>query len=301
MKRLTLITLFTALSIGASFAQSTPYTVELSAFNSIVVGGDFDFTLDEGDKYQATITVDEAYKEFVICEVKGQELTVRFDEKKVTKDIENLLKGKSSNAPVFKAVITTPDAVNSLTLKGKSAFTSTKDLSVDSFRANVTENAVLQDLTVSCKLADISTDKKATANLKITADALNVSIAGASTLNLMHSSKTVDVSIAGFCNLNLSGNADKMELGGKGTGKVVLSGSVPKVSYDINGGCNINASDLVCSDATVKMNSVCTLSEAASHSLSVNLTGGATLIFANSPTISIEEIKSSNMKKADSK
>lgn len=299
MKKISLIAAAAALMLGSfsSFAQVKQYNFDLSYFNAIVCGGEFEVTVGQGDSYQAKITVEEPYREYVTCDVHGQVLTITLDEKKVSKDIKKLYKGKGAVVPVFKAIVTTPEDISTITLEDKASLTSTKDFNVESFKVNVSDNANLKAVTVNAQHSTINTDKKGVASINLTTNTLNLNIGGNSTLNLTQASKSIDATVSGFCNFTMHGDSDKMEFNGKGNGKIVINGTIPYVNYNLSGGCNVNAMNIVCEDAIVKMNSVCTLSEAASKSLSVELSGGATLIFDNNPAISITEIKSSNMRR----
>lgn len=302
MKKLSMIAAVAALLFGSlsSYAQVKQYNFDLSFFNSIVVGGEFEVTLSQGDSYQAKITVEEPFREALTCDVHGQVLTVKIDDRKVSKDVKKLYKGKGAVTPVFKAVITTPEDISSITLEDKSSLTSTKEFNVESFKVNVSDNATLKAVTVNSQLATINTEKKGNASVNITTTELILNTNGNSSLNLTQTSKSIEANVSAFSNLTMHGDAENLVLNGKGSAKVVINGSIPSAKYNLNGGCNINAHELVSKVALVKMNSICTLSEAASDSLNVELAGGATLIFDNAPAINIEDIKNSNMRKYSS-
>jgi len=297
-----MIAAIAVLSFGSftSYAQVKELKFELSSFNSIVVHGDFEVTVSHGDSYQAIITIEETMNEALTCEVFGQVLTIKMSDKNISNDIKNLFKGKNDVTPLFKALITMPEELSSISLEGKSSLSSTKDFNVESFKANISDNATLNAITVNSQHAVICTDKKGNASINIAADDLSVNTNGNSTLNISMTCKSVKADAFAFSNLTIHGDVEKLEFNGKGTSKVVIDGTMPSVSYNLNGGCNVNAHDVVCDDAVVKMNSICTLSEAASRSLDVELAGGATLLFDNAPTITIQDIKNSNMRKYSS-
>ena len=65
--------------------------------------------------------------------------------------------------------------------------------------------------------------------------------------------------------------------------------------FNLSGPSSVNAEKLECEDANVAMNSLCQLVEAASKTLTVNLSAGATLKYLNSPQINILNIRVSTM------
>ena len=77
-----------------------------------------------------------------------------------------------------------------------------------------------------------------------------------------------------------------------------VSGSGNTAVFDLNGTSEVDAFGFEVPDATVTMTSVCKLGESAYRNLIVNLNGGSSLYFANEPTVSIENIKSSTMTRA---
>ena len=79
--------------------------------------------------------------------------------------------------------------------------------------------------------------------------------------------------------------------------RTMINGKSKDVFYTIGAASNVNALDLECDNASIKMNSVCTLTESAKEKITLDLTGGSTLIFNNNPTIVIEQVKASNIKK----
>lgn len=304
MKKLSLIAAVAAFMFGATSAsaQVKQYNFDLSYFNAIVVEGEFEVTVSQGDAYKASITIEEPFREALNCSVSGQVLKISIDDKKVSKDVKKLYKGKGAVVPVYKAVVTLPEDLAQVTLNDKSSLTATKDFNVDSFKATVTDNANLKAITVNSQFATINMSKKGVASINLTTNTLNLDIDGSATLNLNQTSKNIDAKVAGLgSNVTIHGDADKMEFAAKGNSKIILNGTIPFVNYNLSGGVSVNALNLVTEDAVVKMSSVCTLSEAASKSLSVELSGGATLNFDNSPVITIEDIKSSHMHKAANK
>lgn len=299
MKKINLVVAFVALMLNLPdlSAQDKQFNFNLSAFNAIVVGGDFDVTVEHGDSYKAMVTVGEQYQEFVICEVHGQILTISIDDRKITNDIKNLFKSKGAATPVFKVTVSTPENISSITLKDKASLTSTKDFSVESFKAAVGDNANLKEVNVNSKFAAISTEKRGTLSLNITTGSLNVNASGTSTMNITQSSNSIDANVSGFCNLSLQGDSGKLTFVGKGNSKAEIKGSIPFADYNIGGSCNVNALNLICDEAVVRMNGICTLSESASKALKVDISGGSTLVFDNTPVWEIEDVKASTLRR----
>lgn len=299
MKRITFVAALAALLMlpAGAGAQMKQYDYDLSYFNGIVISGEFDVTLEEGADNHVKLTVDEPLKDFVTCSVKGHTLTINYDERSVPKDVKKLYKGKDASKPMFRAVVTSNASLEQITLEDKAILDCTMHMDSESFKVNVSDNAVLKGVNAKCQFATVTVDKKSESTIIIEADNLSLTVSGNASIAATQTSKTTDLNISGFTNLTMHGEMDNLNVNAKGNAKVALSGKATTCNYVITGGCNINASELEAEDAAVKMNSVCTLSEAATNNLNVNLQGGATLIFSNEPSITVDEIKASNMRR----
>lgn len=278
-------------------AQVKQYSFDLTPFNSIEVSNDFEVSVVNGDVYSALLSVDEPYRDYVTCGVNGSVLKVSLDEKKVPSEVKKLYKGKGAVPPTFRVTVTMPDRLQAVKLSGKAVFFEARDvMSHDDVTITLTDNAVVKTMDLEARDVFVNVEKKAYANLAITCDKLSVNAAGSSTVTINQKVKTTDCKVQGASNVTISGSTEALGFNIKGNNaKATLSGQAVNAEYNIGGSANVNASALECDNAVVKMNSICTLNQAASKNLSVDLSGGATLIFSGDPIVRVENIKASTM------
>lgn len=269
----------------------------MEKFNSIVIGGDFDVTVEDGKDYLVSINMDRQFNDCIVCSVDGSVLTLTIDEKKLLKDIDKFFKTVGKDKPSFSATVYVPGSLEQITLEGQAVLKCTKVIEGESVRINVTDNAVLKSASIDSRFANINTDMKGNASVIATADAITVTSAGTSNLNLTQNCKTSDVTASGFCRILLDGEVDKFTLNTKGSSKATLKGKADAAGFNVNGASSVNAHELELEEATVKMNGPAALSQSARKSLSVDLQNGASLTFDNQPAISVAGIKLSTVKR----
>lgn len=285
--------LFSAVNADAQIRQDD---YDLKEFTSIVVGADFEVTVEEDNEYKASVTIDRQFKDCLVCSVSGNVLNINLDEKKLTKDVKKFIKSIGTDKPAFSAVVYVPGDLKEITLKDQAVLNCTKELGGESVRVNVTDNAVLKAASVKSQFANIVTDKKGKASLIAVSDGVTVSSTGTSALTLTQSCRNSDITVSGFSNVVLDGEVDNITINAKGTCKAEIKGKALSANYNINGGCSINAHELESEDAVVKISGLSTLSESASKTLSLDLQGGASLTYDKQPSISIVGIKLSTVK-----
>ena len=284
-------------SAGQASAQIRQKDYEMEKFNSIVIGGDFDVTVEDGKDYLVSINMDRQFNDCIVCSVDGSVLTLTIDEKKLLKDIDKFFKTVGKDKPSFSATVYVPGSLEQITLEDQAVLKCTKVIEGESVRINVTDNAVLKSASIDSRFANINTDMKGNASVIATADGITVTSAGTSNLNLTQNCKTSDITASGFCNIVLDGEVDNLTLNAKGTTRTTVNGKADAAGFNLSGACFVNAHELELNDAAVRMNGLCSLSESASKTLSVDLQAGSSLTFDNHPAISVVGIKLSTVKK----
>lgn len=284
-------------SAGQAPAQVRQKDFDLERFNSIVIGGDFDVTIEEGKDYRVSVTMDRQFKDCLVCAVNGNVLTLTIDEKKLIKDINKFIKSVGNDKPSFSATIFVPESIGQISLKDQAVLKCDKVIKSESIKINVSDNAVLKSATVESRFASINTDMKGSASVIAESEGITVTASGTSNLNLTQNCKTSDITASGFCNIVLDGEVDNLTLNAKGTTRTTVNGKADAAGFNLSGACFVNAHELELNDAAVRMNGLCSLSESASKTLSVDLQAGSSLTFDNHPAISVVGIKLSTVKR----
>ena len=285
--------LLSSLTVSAQIRQ---YDYDMSDFSSIEIGGNFEVTIQEGKDSHVTLTVDENIRAYIECEKKGNKLVIGNSEKSLPSEIKKLVKNGAATFEC-KAVVTVRKPLKSIVLTDKAVASCSVPLDAESVKISVSDNANLKSVTVQCKNFDLKADKKGTAAIIVDAEISNLNMAGNSAVTFTQKGAEVDATVASLANLSMYCEADVVTLNAKGTSKVLANGKSTKVNYNVSGASNVNALDLECDEAVIKMNSVCTLTESAKEKISIDLSGGATLVFNNNPVITLEQIKASNVRK----
>ncbi len=298
MKKLIICLLFGALllSTGAR-AVTRQYSRPLAPFTGVEVSGQFSVSLVRGADYRALLSVEEAYIDYVICEIKGYTLKISLDERKVPTEVKRQFRGKGTPDPVFSAVIYVPDLLQSVELSDKAVLKDTEDLfdkSRVTFKLSGSSSA--KSMKVSSLNVDITLENKASGEFDLTCRDSKVQMSNSSQLRLVEQeSETSTYVLHGSSKLTARCNTGLLGVYTKSNCVGVISGSGNRAEFDINGTSEVDASAFEVPDAVVKMSSVSKLTEAAYKTLRVNLNGGCTLYFLNDPSVTIENIRSATM------
>ena len=156
-------------------------------------------------------------------------------------------------------------------------------VSAESFKLVMNDNSKIASIACKTGSAELQMNNKASAEIEVDCQTLKLDAKEAE-LNLN--------SNAGF---DFDCDCQSITLVTKTTSKAVLNGRSSYVYFNLSGPSSVNAEKLECEDANVAMNSLCQLVEAASKTLTVNLSAGATLKYLNSPQINILNIRVSTM------
>lgn len=284
-----------------AFSQNVRNEYKLGKFTDLEVSDDFDVTVVKGSEYTLELTVPEAYAQFVHNSVKGSTLSIDLDDRKIPTDLKKVFKGKDKSE-IYRAIITMPGNLKSVKMSGKANLVVNPEImSEDAVLIEMTDNSTLKSMTVSAKNVNIDMEKKATATLSVSCGQLALETSGSSSLTLNQASDNLNIKSQGNSNITVKGETGYLDYNVKGTTKATLVGKADSAIFSCAGSSNTNAVEFDIREAVVEMNSISTLTEAASEKLTVSLSGGANLIFANSPVLDIKEIKSSSMSHYSSK
>lgn len=281
------------------FGQSVRETVrdELPAFSRITLGGDFSMDIRYGKQYAATLGVENLLADYVLFSVMDSTLTVSLDERRVPAEVRKLYRGKDAATPTLNLVVTMPETLRLLRLEDRSVLLSADDLVVDpdGLRVEVTDQARVASFAFGSGCVDLNLDRKGSVKMNVTCDSLHVRQAGNSNLELTYHTQVCAFELNGSCSLAVAGETELMKLDSKGFSKSILNGKAPVVRYKLANSSQVNATMLEAGQAFVEMAGLGTLTQAASESLTVDLSGGATVYFLNDPAIHVLYLKNASL------
>lgn len=281
------------------FGQSVRETVrdELPAFSRITLGGDFSMDIRYGKQYAATLGVENLLADYVLFSVMDSTLTVSLDERRVPAEVRKLYRGKDATTPTLNLVVTMPETLRLLRLEDRSVLLSADDLVVDpgGLRVEVTDQARVASFAFGSGCVDLNLDRKGSVKMNVTCDSLHVRQAGNSNLELTYHTQVCAFELNGSCTLAVAGETVLMKLDSKGFSKSILNGKAPVVRYKLANSSQVNATMLEAGQAFVEMAGLGTLTQAASESLTVDLSGGATVYFLNDPAIHVLYLKNASL------
>jgi len=290
------VALFSAAMVGN--AQVKQYSNDLSAFKALVVTGEFEVTVVTGTMYNVLFTVDEPLREYLVCDISDQTLTIGLNEKGLPKEVKNLYKGRNATPATFKATVTVPEPLQAIRMTGKSVLYNTVDVaSVYETTIEVTDNAVVKQLNLTAPKITIKADKRSYVLATISCDQAWVDMTGSSSMTLVQQNVSdVKVTLANAASIVTNGEAKNFILVAKGTSKGALNGMAEKATFDVSGSADINATNFNITEASVKMNSLSALSVAVKDELELeSISGGATLNYSGDPAVRIKEIVKSTV------
>ena len=119
---------------------------------------------------------------------------------------------------------------------------------------------------------------------------------GASLL-LTQKAKNTELNLLGGASAIVKGETKALTVTAKGNVECSIDGTAEKAEYLCSGAgsAKVDASTLVCEDATISMENGSVLKQAASKRIQLNLSGGANLYFGNDPTIAIDQIRNASV------
>lgn len=311
MKAALTLVAFAGLQIAASAqAQTKEVTHDFDEFTAIDIAQDFDVTLNQGDAYNITLTVDEVLSPYLSVHMQGKTLFVSFESKSVPKDVQKLYKGAKAPKPMFHAVITMP-TVDAITLADNVVLNSATPFECpDKFELNLRDKAQVKLLTVSARSANLVLQKNTSAVMNVnTENTLEVSTDGSAVIRLTSSAGELVANAAGSSKINVTSVAGKLNLSSvgssqvnvagpcsgaaivtaDGSSKVSLSGSGESLTVKGSKSSSIDAYGLEVNVSSVELSGNSNLSVNAAERIDVNLTGGK-LSFGGSPSFKVIKV-----------
>ena len=278
-------------------AQVKQYNRELTEFASMDVSNAFEVSVVKGDAYGVTLIVDEPYESYVTCNVSSSTLYIGLDEKKVPSEVKKLYKSKNVSPATFRAIVTLPATISTVTLHDKSViFEAGKDvMSADAVVLNASDNASVKFLEAECRTVTVNIEKKAAVNLNVFCNKFLVKASGTSMLGVEQNTASSDVTVQGSATVNIKGQSESFSLAAKNTCKGTVEGNSGSAVFSISDSANINAAEFSCKKAEVSMKSICKLSLNATQSLALAMQGGATLVYSGDPAVEIDSIEKSSV------
>jgi len=287
------LTLFAFSATAQNGAELQEKSIPVGEFTALDVSGDFEVTLAKGD-YNAKITVNKVYADYVEVYVKTGVLHVSFKDKDVPKDVKKEMRGKNAPAQVFRAVIYAPQ-LKEITLEDNVVLTGVDEFTANDFSLKLEDKAQLKNLSVTGTSASVSMKDKSQATLILTvtkdidlkADGssvlhatvngrkLNLNAGGTAKATVDATMESISLDADGRAELSLGGKANSLNVKGQRNMKADLSAlPVSEVEANITGG-----------ELTVQVDKV----------LNVDLSGGAELYYNGSPEMKVRRVMKSTL------
>jgi hypothetical protein len=295
-KSILLVLAFSLLFCTGMGAAPKQTSISLSPFSSVSIAGPLEVSFVSGSDYRVLITLEEPYMDYLVCRVEGRILVMDLDERKVPADVRRQFRAKGTPNPVFSAVVYVPEPIQSVTLSGKSLLKDTEDV-FDKARVNfdLSNNAAIQNLSLSSQAVKINMINKSTAEINVSCQVFEAVTSNTANLRVDEDSEHSNYSLLGSSKVFSRSKSKQLDINAKGNSEMTVSGSGDSATYVLGGTSEVNASAFEVPEAKVSMSSVCLLKQSAYKTLTVNLKGGSTLLFANEPQVIVENIKSSTM------
>lgn len=304
--------LLTGFSLFAG-AQTRERVHEVSAFTSIDVRSAFEVTVAKG-AYGVKLTVDTVLSDYVNVYVKGNTLYVSYDEKAVPKEVKKMYRGRNAPKAVLRAIIYTP-VLEGIYMDDEASLTGADTFEGANFTMELAGKANVKALSLHTSSAKFLLKKNADAVVSIDCESeINVTTENGSHLRLESRSRELNLSSSGSSQINSSSdvvssfmvntdgtsqisagvNAAKVYVSSTGSSKVTVTGTASGLIVKGARSCNIDTMGLPVADAEAEMNSG-TLLVSPEHSLTVDLTSGASVYYNGTPEFRISRILKSTL------
>lgn|SRR5574344_17049 len=288
--------------VGAPLnAQTKVINHDFSVFTGIDVQDDFEVSISNSDSYSIRLTVSEALADHIQTYVKSQTLYISLDTKSIPSDVKKMFKGKNAIKPVLKAVVFMP-TVNMIKMADNSSMNSTTPFeTANSFVLNMSGKSMISNLNIKANTADITLSKGSNADISVTADNISASTFGSSNLKLAKEGKVLTLNPANSSTMSVSGTNSKVGIKTAGSSKVTISGSTEDLDVSGSGSGEVDAIGLSTNTSSINVSGSATVTENASATLSLDISGGCKVIFNGDPKIVITNIKNSSVSRYGSK
>ncbi len=293
---LPLIFIFSAL--GAA-AQTVHQEVTPGPFTGVSVSGDFEFSLVSGETYGLTMDVSEEFAEFVSAEVVDSVLVIKVEDKKELSDIWKSFRGKNAPSPVFRASVSSPALLSSISISGNGSLKALDAVcDTSSVVFTVKDNASVGTVSVASSRVALNLSKKSSGEFRLDCDTLKVIAGGSAECTLRCSEASqVEMELSSNASVVFAGESERISVAAKGTSKAIFNGTAPYAVYNLSGSADVNALNIKVKEANITMSGICSLMQGASDWIFLNLSNGATLTYSGTPQIHIGNIKNSSVQR----
>lgn len=295
MKKIAALLACLSLTALSMMADTVEKTEEFHSFNGVSIGENFNVTLREGRRYQVIVKVDKRLADYCSINLQNGIVSVDVDSKRIPKEIKQVF--KKDNMPSFDAVITVPTSnmLSSITLKQNAVLTGSQVLTLHGdTRIEVTDNASIKTLKLSCEKLTVVARKKSVVEAMFACNNFELSTANSASATIRVETKKAETETDGSSKLNLNITANELFTSYSNFSKIVLKGNVDKLTLQGKGGAELNAQELKVPDVEANLTgTTCLL--APIKTLSLELSNNAKLTFDNDPKIIIKKVTSSSI------
>lgn len=288
------------LSIVASFASNAQKTVfterAVGTFTGVCVSDDFVVNLKTSDNCVFKTNVDERLDSYVSAYVNDGVLYLALDRKQLPADLKKALRSSQVKNPVVEAEVSIPE-FKSLEINGNALIKGAGSIETDSFVLTVAEKAVVENLKIVCRCADVKISRNADVNVGINASSrLSLQTSGTSKTSLEFAGDSLFISSSGSSSVGAVVDASRIAVSNSGMSNVrILSGKVGGLDVIASGSSKLDAGEVVVPSAYMVQSGSSKSLVNVSDTLKVNLVGSSVLEFRNDPYINLERIVSSTL------
>ena len=290
-----IIAIFCVTVSGLSLpAQTVNRSQEFASFDAIQAGSSFQVRLVESNRYAADWVVDAVLEEYVELYVKSHVLYISLNEKAVPKEIQKSYKGKNAPDPVLKVTVFVP-ALSSVVLTDQASLDAVGYYSeVKDFALTATDNTMVTNLSVVADACSASLSRKASVSAEFRADKVALQLEHSSLLVLKQTASEMAIQSSGTSSAAISGDCKSVSVQSKGSSKVSLAGEGEQLSVQGQAGSELSATNFTIATAQVDLNGAKAWIQAKDE-LTVDLKGGAELIFSGDPKFNVNGISRSSL------
>ena len=278
------------------FSQTSAFKLPCGVFYELNVSGDFEVQILPSDSSSVSISVNPAFKDYVIIDESEGMLNLSFAEQEMSAEKRRELKSMSPKDLVFKAIVNASAPLSSVSLEDNACLSLCRDVADSSFisiRASDNASVKLDTLNSSKVLLDFS--KKASASLFVAAESIALNEGGSAKVSLNYSCENCEFNLGANSSLEAVGLSSDLSVSSRGTSRLNLAGKSLSSRFDISGSSSVDALNMECVDAEVKMSSLSSLKLFCRDNLQLDLSSGSSLGFKGSPRIEIIQVKASNI------
>ncbi|MCQ2136126.1 MAG: DUF2807 domain-containing protein [Bacteroidales bacterium] len=282
-----------AFSAGMS-AQTVEMVQEYTQFHDIEVSKYFEVELVYSETYSTKVVCDQVIKDNVQVFVKGSTLYLTVDEKGYSAELKKSMKGKNGFVPVLKAKVFLPK-FSGLTVKDKAVVYADENIKSDVMKIDLSGDAVVKNLTLDTQDIKVTMIGKSQARFDIYSNSVQVETSNNANVTFALNCQNLILGAQNNANVTAHGEFKTIAVKAQNSAVVNLSGNASgKLTVDGKNSADVNANSLVLDDAELRLDKGQCEVNAKKH-LTLDLQGGATVEFSNTPVVNITRIISSTV------